>query len=225
MAGLLVSFVIPTLNEAAGIAPLLENLRARFPAARLIVVDGGSADDTVRLAMPRSDELLLCEAGRARQMNLGASVARSAYVCFLHADSLPGADAQAFAAYLASRPAWGFCRVRLSGRQPAFRVIEWFINQRSRLTRIATGDQMLFVRRDVFEQYGGFDALPLMEDVAYCKRLRRVAAPVIVSEPVLTDSRRWEEGGVLRTVLKMWALRLAFFAGVSPQRLWQHYYG
>ncbi|MCB1841761.1 MAG: TIGR04283 family arsenosugar biosynthesis glycosyltransferase [Halioglobus sp.] len=221
----LVSFVIPTLNESAGIAPLLEALRARFPTARLIVVDGGSADDTVKLAMPRCDALLLCEPGRARQMNLGASVARTRYVVFLHADSLPGVDEHALAAYLASQPAWGFCRVRLSGPQPAFRVIEWFINQRSRLTRIATGDQMLFMRRDVFEACGGFDALPLMEDVACCKRLRRVAAPVIVAEPVLTASRRWEEGGIARTVLRMWALRFAYFAGVSPQRLWRHYYG
>ncbi len=220
-----IAFVIPTLNEAATIGPLLEALRERFPTARLIVVDGGSSDSTVRAAMPRCDELLLCVAGRARQMNLGASVARTGYLFFLHADSLPTADAPALQTYLECAPAWGFCRVRLSGQRRVFRVIEWFINQRSRATGVGTGDQMLFIRRDLFDASGGFDAQPLMEDVAYCKRLRRQGAPLIIAEPVITASRRWEEGGVVRTVLRMWALRLAYALGVSPQRLWRYYYG
>ena len=99
------------------------------------------------------------------------------------------------------------------------------MNQRSRLTGVATGDQLLFVRRAVFAHTGGFDEIPLMEDVAYSKRLRRLAHPLVITEPVVTSSRRWQQRGVVRTVLSMWGLRLAYFAGVSPHRLWQHYYG
>jgi hypothetical protein len=99
------------------------------------------------------------------------------------------------------------------------------MNQRSRLSRVATGDQMLFLQASLFERTGGFDAIPLMEDIAYCKRLRRLARPLVINVPVTTSSRRWEERGVARTVVRMWLLRLAYFLGVPPARLWQHYYG
>ena len=99
------------------------------------------------------------------------------------------------------------------------------MNQRSRLSSVATGDQMIFVHRDLFQRTGGFDAIPLMEDVAYCKKLRRYAPPLLLDEPVTTSSRRWEDNGVGRTVLRMWFLRLAYFLGVSPRQLWRYYYG
>ncbi|MCP5163941.1 MAG: TIGR04283 family arsenosugar biosynthesis glycosyltransferase [Pseudomonadales bacterium] len=220
-----IAFVIPVLNEQARIAPLLRELRSRFPASELIVVDGGSSDLSVVRAMPLCDQLLLGKPGRATQMNLGGNSASADYLCFLHADSLPSVTAERFQAYLERQPAWGFCRVSLSGRRPVFRVIAWGINLRSALTRVATGDQMLFVRRREFTCTGGFDAIPLMEDVAYSKRLRRLGRPLIVREPVRTSSRRWEERGVVRTILLMWGLRLAYFTGVSPDRLWRWYYG
>ena len=220
-----VSFIIPVLNEAAGIGSLLCDLRQRYRGCEIIVVDGGSSDQTVAQAMPLCDQLLIGEAGRAGQMNLGARVATCEYLMFLHADSCPGISAEKLDTLLQQQPAWGFCRVRLSGSGLGLRVIEWAMNQRSRLSRIATGDQMLFLRQELFRRTGGFDAIPLMEDVAYCKRLRRVGRPRIIPEPVTTSSRRWEEHGVLRTVLRMWALRLAYFVGVPPSHLWQYYYG
>lgn len=220
-----VSFVIPVLNEQARVADLLCDLRQRYPGSELIVVDGGSSDATVALALPLCDQLLLGERGRARQMNLGGQVASLPYIFFLHADSRPGTTAAAVEARLAQAPLWGFCRVRLSGQPFCFRVIEWCMNQRSRLTAVATGDQMLFVQKSVFDRTGGFDAIPLMEDVAFCKRLRRLARPAILPEPVLTSSRRWEEGGVVKTVLRMWLLRLGYVCGIAPDRLWRHYYG
>ncbi len=219
------AFILPVLNEQGRIAALLRRLRRDFPDSQLIVVDGGSSDRTVASAMPLCDQLLLCEAGRAVQMNLGGRCATRDYLCFLHADSQPGVSMGRLRSYLADNPAWGFCRVALSGRRPVFRLIEWLMNLRSTLTGVATGDQMLFMRRDVFEQTGGFEPIPLMEDVACSKRLRRLARPVVVREPVLTSSRRWEERGVVKTVLIMWGLRLAYFAGVSPWRLWRFYYG
>jgi hypothetical protein len=158
-------------------------------------------------------------------MNMGGGVASSEYLFFLHADSLPGMSAGELDACLARRPRWGFCRVRLSGERISFRVIEWFMNQRSRLTCIATGDQMLFLQKSLFEKTGGFDDIPLMEDVAYCKRLRHLVRPVIIGVPVLTSSRRWEERGVMKTVVLMWLLRLAYALGVAPSTLWRYYHG
>jgi rSAM/selenodomain-associated transferase 2 len=220
-----VSFVIPVLNEQATLANLLRDLRVRYPLSQLIVVDGGSCDQTVAVAMPLCDLVLLSTLGRAHQMNLGGQVACSDYVFFLHADSRPGIDATALDTLLARRPPWGFSRVRLSGQRHSFRVIEWFMNQRSRLTSIATGDQMLFLQKSLFEETGGFDGIPLMEDVAYSKRLRRLARPLILAVPVLTSSRRWEECGVMSTVVRMWLLRLAYFLGVAPSTLSRHYHG
>ncbi len=221
----LLAFIIPVLDEEGGIEGLLRHLRQRYPDSELIVVDGGSEDQTVARAMPWCDQLLLSERGRAAQMNLGGRVASAEYLFFLHADTVPGATAHQLEHCLCGEPQWGFCRVRLSGDGLALRVIETFMNLRSRLTRVATGDQMLFLRRDVFETTGGFDPIPLMEDVAYSKRLRRRERPLVIRTPVVSSSRRWEERGVARTVLQMWVLRLAFFLGVSPQRLWRVYYG
>jgi len=220
-----VSFVIPVLNEQATVAALLHDLRRRYPAGELIVVDGGSEDRTVEIAMPLCDQLLIGERGRANQMNLGGNVATSRYLFFLHADTCPTITAPKLEACLALQPRWGFCRVQLSGARWPFRMIEWCMNQRSWLTSVATGDQMLFMEASVFQLVGGFDAVPLMEDIALSKRLRRLARPTIIREPVLTSSRRWEEGGVMLTVLRMWLLRLAYFVGVPPGTLWRYYYG
>jgi glycosyltransferase involved in cell wall biosynthesis len=161
-----IAFVIPVLNEEARIACLLRYLRERFPASELIVVDGGSTDATVTTAMPLCSQLLLGESGRAAQMNLGGRIAAADYLCFLHADCYPQVAASRLDEYLAESPAWGFCKVRLSGTRRAFRIIEWFMNARSGLTAVATGDQMLFLQRAVFESGGGFDAIPLMEDLS-----------------------------------------------------------
>ena len=219
------AFVIPVLNEQDRIGGLLRQLGERYPEAELVVVDGGSKDRTVATALPLCTRLLIGEPGRAAQMNLGGRSCSADYLCFLHADSLPGVSAARLQSYLDNSPQWGFCRVRLSGRRPVFRVIEWFMNLRSRLTAVATGDQMLYLHRSLFDHSGGFDSIPLMEDVAYSKRLRRLARPLVIAEPVLSSSRRWEQRGVLRTVLSMWGLRLAYVVGVSPARLWRYYYG
>ncbi len=220
-----VGFIIPVLNEGERIAGLLGHLREHFPDSELTVVDGGSSDRTVAAALPLCTRLLIGERGRAAQMNLGARTSSADYLCFLHADSTPGLSAARLQSHLGSAPLWGFCRVRLGSPRRVFRIIEWCMNQRSRLTAVATGDQMLFLQRAVFERTGGFDPIPLMEDVAYSKRLRRLGRPLVIAEPVLASSRRWEQRGVLATVLSMWSLRLAYSAGVSPQRLWRYYYG
>jgi rSAM/selenodomain-associated transferase 2 len=189
------------------------------------VVDGGSEDDTRRLARPHCHQLLRCAAGRSRQLNTGAAAARGRYLLFLHADTTPLFDGAQLAAVLADGPGWGFCPVRLSGPGPALRLVERSMNLRSRLTGIGTGDQLQFVQRELFTRSGGFADLPLMEDVELSRRLRRQWRPRILPWPVRTSSRRWEENGVLDTVLLMWRLRLAFALGADPQALWRRYYG
>ncbi len=218
-----ISFVIPVLNEASVIGPLLEKLASDFPDSQRVVVDGGSSDGTVMAARLAGSRLLSSAPGRAVQMNAGARIASGAYIFFLHADTLPTITAAQLQECLAGGPQWGFFRVRLSGSSWMFRTIERAMNLRSRVSGIATGDQMIFIRRELFEQTGGFAAIPLMEDIEYCKRLRREAPPLVISQAVETSSRRWEQRGVVSTIVRMWSLRLAYFLGVSPRCLREHY--
>jgi rSAM/selenodomain-associated transferase 2 len=217
-----ISIVVPALDEAAGIADTLgalQPLRAR--GHEVIVVDGGSADGTARIAAPLADRVLTAPRGRARQQNAGASAAAGEVLLFLHADTRlpPGADRAVLEGLARSGRGWGRFDLRLSGARPVFRFLEWTINLRSRLGGIATGDQAIFVRRSLFLRAGGFPDLPLMEDVALSAALRRAGPPLCLRQRVVTSSRRWEERGVLRTVLLMWRLRLEFALGADPSRL------
>lgn len=224
-AGSELSFVIPVLNEAGVIGATLRGLAERFPAAQRIVVDGGSVDGSVEEALPLATQLLIGPRGRARQMDLGARVASGTWLLFLHADTRPEFDAEAFAGALQGAGDWGFCRVRLTDASPVLRLVQGGMNLRSRASGIGTGDQMLWLRRRFYLQQGGFAPIPLMEDVELCRRLRRQCRPAVLPLVVSTSARRWRHRGVARTVLEMWALRLAYFLGVSPRRLWSIYYG
>jgi rSAM/selenodomain-associated transferase 2 len=220
----LISIVVPVLDEAERLPAFLEHLQAWRPLAELIVVDGGSADASAAIAAPLVDRVLRDERGRALQMNAGAALARGRYLLFLHCDTCLSIAAADFAAELAEVPGWGFCRVALSGGDWRLRIVETAMNLRSQLTGVATGDQCLFVERSLWAQTGGFAGIPLMEDIEICKRLRRIQKPHIIADAVVTSSRRWEQRGVLSTVLLMWRLRLAFWLGVSPARLVKKYY-
>lgn len=222
-----ISIVIPVLNEARRLPLLLAALRRQFVDAELIVIDGGSVDGSAALALRGADTVLLGAPGRARQLNLGAAGARGEWLLFLHADSAPAFDADELAALVADAgpDAWGFFTITLQGRSRLLPVVAWFMNRRARFTHVATGDQGLLVRRDRFEALAGYANIPLMEDVEICKRLRRIAPPLPLHLVMRSSGRRWDEQGALRTVLSMWALRLAYWLGVPPRRLWQHYYG
>ena len=192
----------------------LAPLRAR--GHEVIVVDGGSSDDTVRIAQGLADRVLHAPRGRALQMNAGARAASGDVLLFLHADTRlpPGAERLVFSAL------WGRFDVRIDGRHPLLKVVAWAMNLRSRLTGIATGDQAMFVRRDAFP---GFPEIPLMEDVALSTVLKRRGPPACLREKVVTSGRRWESRGVLRTIFLMWSLRLLYFLGASPQLLIRFY--
>jgi rSAM/selenodomain-associated transferase 2 len=220
-----VSIVIPVLNEAGHIVNTLQSLQpSRSQGHELIVVDGGSADDTAALSEPYADRVLHAGTGRALQMNRGIEAADGDVLLFLHADTWLPADAIAkITAVLEDGYFWGRFNVRLSGKHILLRVIEHMMNLRSCVTGIATGDQAIFVSRECIDIVGRYPELPLMEDVVFSKRLRSLGWPACLRQPVVTSSRRWEEKGVLRTVLLMWRLRLLFFFGVPAEKLAQQY--
>jgi rSAM/selenodomain-associated transferase 2 len=220
------AIVIPVLDEEAAIGPALARLASlRARGATVLVVDGGSTDRSVERARASADAVLVARRGRAAQMNAGARAALAdaqvQALVFLHADTrLPAEADRAIAAACAGRAeAWGRFDVRIEGRSPLLPVVAAMMNLRSRLTGIATGDQCLFVTRALFERLGGFPLQPLMEDVEFSRRARRVVAPIALRHTVTTSGRRWERHGVLRTVLLMWRLRFAYFLGADPARL------
>lgn len=220
------SVVMPVLNEADGIADALAALQPlRTQGAELIVVDGGSRDGTLKGCAGLADHALPGPRGRARQMNHGAARATGDVLLFLHADTrLPGAARAAISAALASgRHDWGRFDVEIAGRSRWFPLIATMMNARSRWSGIATGDQAMFVRRRLFLDVGGFPDQPLMEDIELSRRLRRNGPPACLRERVVTSGRRWERGGVWRTILLMWRLRLLYWLGADVSKLARAY--
>ena len=229
-----VAVIIPVLDEAAWLNTCLPELLERHGFDEIIVVDGGSTDKSVEVvckhlppdASSAWPVLRLSQSarGRARQMNAGAQMAEANVLLFLHADTtLPPDAAEHVRESIRDEYLWGRFDVRLSGRHALFRVVERLMNWRSAASGIATGDQGLFVRRDLFRVFGGFAPLPLMEDIDLSRRLKWAGKPARRRETVVTSSRRWEERGILRTILLMWTLRFLYWAGVSPARLARWY--
>ncbi len=217
------SIIIPTLNEAAAIRLLLSDLSAQTcdnTLLEIIVVDGDSDDATRSIAGTFDSTVITAARGRASQMNAGAAVARGDTLWFVHADSRLAPTAAAALMSRVTPPAWGYFDVRLSGGARLLRVVEFLMNLRSAASGIATGDQGIFVQRSIFEQLGGFPLIPLMEDVALSKSLKSSTRPVRLRQPrIVTSSRRWESAGIVRTILLMWRLRLAYALGVPPSAL------
>jgi rSAM/selenodomain-associated transferase 2 len=211
------SVVIPTLNEAsviAGALAALALLRAR--GHEVIVADGGSVDETVRLARPLCDRVVQSARGRALQMNAGARAASGTALLFLHADTRLPAQAAESVFECLKRCRWGRFDVQIDSRRWLLKLVAWTMNLRSRLTGIATGDQAIFVRREAF---AGFPEIALMEDIAFSAAMKRGGRPACLRSRVITSGRRWEARGVLRTIVLMWRLRLLYFLGVAPERL------
>ncbi len=215
------SLILPVLNEAPTVVSQLRKLQGlRARGAELLVVDGGSSDGTLALAAAGADRLLEAPRGRALQMNAGARASRGEVLLFVHADTTLPLDADALIRRaMASGAAWGRFDVSIDSRHPLLRVVAGMMNWRSRLTGIATGDQAIFVRRDAFLAIGAFPEVALMEDIALCKRLKRIARPACLRARVTTSGRRWEKHGVLRTIVLMWRLRASYFFGADPQQL------
>lgn len=218
MPGAELSIIIPALDEEERIGAQLAALQSlRAEGVEVVVVDGGSSDGTLACAAPLADRAFVAPRGRARQMNAGAQAAQGQVLLFLHADTaLPPDARRAVAAAIRGGAQWGRFDVDITGRHPLLRLVAGMMNRRSRLTGIATGDQAIFVRRDAFDAIGGFPDIPLMEDIRLSARLRRRSPPACLALRVTTSGRRWETRGVLRTILTMWWLRLAFYFGANP---------
>lgn len=218
------SLVIPVLNESSGIVPLLDALDPfRKDGTEVIVVDGGSDDGTIDLAVSRADRIIVAPRGRARQMNAGAAAARGENLLFLHADTRLPPDSRKLVERALTRRAWGRFDVAIEGRSRWLNVIAAMMNVRSRFTGIATGDQAIFVTRAAFEAAGGYPDQPLMEDIELSKRLKRLGPPACLRARVTTSGRRWDRHGVWRTILLMWRLRFDYWRGVPPAQLVTRY--
>jgi len=227
-----ISFIIPTLNEAEHISSTLDQLQGlRLRGHEVILSDGGSNDNTLSLSKGKIDHHVINAPGRASQMNDGAKIASGDIFCFLHADTeTPENIDKLILQGLSNSNSnsnsnhWGFFNIKLSGRNWQFRIIEYLINIRSCLTRVATGDQAIFITKHSFNNLNGFSNIPLMEDIEISKRLKKTNKPVCIKNAsIITSSRRWEKHGIVSTVLLMWQLRLRYFLGTSPDQLAKTY--
>ncbi|MGZ8498629.1 MAG: TIGR04283 family arsenosugar biosynthesis glycosyltransferase [Candidatus Binatia bacterium] len=219
-----ISVIVPVLNEEKSIAATLQAL-AHLQPHETIVVDGGSHDRTAEIAAECGVKVILSERGRARQMNRGARQASGEVLLFLHADTRlpPTAFSDIAGAMGDPRYVGGRFDVELDGKHWMLPLVGRLISYRSRLSKVATGDQALFVRRAVFQRMGGFADIPLMEDIAFCRRLKGLGEVACLRSRVVTSARRWEVDGVWRTIFRMWTLKLLYLTGVSPARLKQFY--
>jgi rSAM/selenodomain-associated transferase 2 len=219
-----ISVIVPVLDEEKQLATTLEGLLALAPH-EILVVDGGSSDRSREIAGRLGVNVMSAERGRARQMNQGAAQATGEVLLFLHADTrLPSsAFAEIRDAFTDADCVGGRFDVELEGDHWMLPVVARMISERSRLTKVATGDQALFVRRGVFEQMGGFPDIPLMEDIAFCRSLKLMGRVACLRSRVVSSGRRWEIDGVWRTIFRMWTLKLLYLGGVSPARLKQYY--
>jgi rSAM/selenodomain-associated transferase 2 len=220
------SIIMPVLDEAGTIADALAALSPlRQRGVEVIVVDGGSRDRTTEIAQAEADLVIAAPRGRAAQMNAGAAMAQGDVLLFLHADTRLPADADRLVREGLDRSgrAWGRFDAVIAGESLLLRVVAFMMNLRSRATGIATGDQAMFVTAAAFRAVGGFPDIAVMEDVALSRALKRHSAPLCLADKVVTSGRRWERHGVLRTILLMWRMRLAYALGAAPDRLARQY--
>ncbi len=219
------SIIIPTLNEAASIKNTLSALYAlKDNGHEIIIVDGGSTDQTLSICKQYTDKVFNSGKGRAKQMNLGAKHASNDILVFLHADTILPDQAGLLVCTALNNKNWGRFNIKLTGTHVVLRLIEFFMNIRSCLSGIATGDQAIFVYRKTFNSINGFKEIPLMEDIELSKSLKKISRPACVGVPVISSSRRWETQGYIRTILLMWRLRLLYFFGVPASQLVKQYY-
>ena len=219
-----VAVVIPVLDDAERLARLLDGLR-HWPGLEVVVVDGGSGDDPRSVCRRFGARCLASARGRGGQLRVGVAASQGDWLWLLHADAEVGPELAGPLAMAMRAAPWGRFDVRLSGTSPMLRVVAFLMNWRSRLTGICTGDQGIFVSRELLNNVGGVPNQPLMEDIELSRRLRRQARPRRVAAPLGSSGRRWETTGIWRTIFSMWWLRLRYFFGARPEDLYGQYYG
>jgi rSAM/selenodomain-associated transferase 2 len=225
------SVIVPVYNEGEYLLNFIPRVLAQIgPENQVIVVDGGSNDGSVyqlKAKFQSNNNLNVISApkSRALQMNVGAKMSTAENLLFLHADTiLPEGAMSELRLYSDSKFLWGRFDVQLNNTSLPYRIISWFINGRSRLTSIATGDQAIFIRRELFEKLNGYAEQPLMEDVELTGRLKKISKPYCIRTHVITSARKWEKEGVCKTVWLMWKLRASYAMGARPEELIKQYY-
>lgn len=219
-----ISIIIPVLNEEYSINELLQQLQDfRKQGHEVIIVDGGSSDNTVSISNLLADNVIKSESGRALQMNKGVEFSNNDILWFLHADTLITENAVDKILQALNKKDWGRFNIKLSGSSFLFRIIEKMINFRSCVFGIATGDQGIFIKRKVFDSVKGYSNIPLMEDIDLSQKLKKLSRSVCIKETLTTSSRRWEQKGILSTVFLMWRLRFLYWLGVSADKLASQY--
>ncbi len=214
------SIIIPTLNEEKNILSCLSALQPLRNECEIIVVDGESIDNTQILASPLANKVITSAKNRSIQMNKGAGQATGDVLIFLHADTiLPENSLRLIEQEISPTRQWGRFDIRLDGYSRMLKVIAWMMNWRSRITAIATGDQVIFVTRSAFEKVGQYPEISLMEDIALSKALKKIHPPICLKAKAVSSGRRWESNGIFKTILLMWSLRLRYFLGADPQTL------
>ncbi len=219
------SVVIPTLNEAGGIAAAVQSAFAGG-ASEVIVADGGSTDLTTMIARSAGAIVIDGPPGRGRQLHAGAVQTAGDVLLFLHADNrLPGPPLVPVLDqyHAAGCPRWGGLRQRIDAAGAVYRTLEMGNEIRIGLTGRVFGDQAMFVRRELYDAVGGFPAVPLMEDVMLSAALKQHHRPTLLPGPVQVDARRWQRRGIVRQTLLNWQIQYAFARGVSPERLARRY--
>jgi len=213
-----VSLIVPTLDEERALG---QRLAAMLEAAdETVISDGGSRDATVALATRLGARVVEGPCGRGQQLNRGAAAARGEALLFLHADTtLPEGAVQRVRDAIAGGAVGGAFTIRFDRESLLYRGGARLVNLRSRWTKLALGDQAQFAARDAFERLGGFRPWPILEDLDFAKRLRRLGPTAILSPPVLTSARRFEAHGPARTVALNWLIWTLFACGVSPRSL------
>lgn len=219
------TIIIPTFNEEDKVQACLMRLQGlREQGFEVIVADGGSVDKTPQLVEGHCDQFISARKGRAAQMNAAALQAKGEMIFFLHVDTrLPEKFSELISSIEADTFCWGRFDVQLSGQHWSFRMIESMMNLRSRLSGIATGDQVIFMSKKLYHKVGGYPEIELMEDIAMSRRLKNIRSPLCMPQKVLTSSRRWERNGIISTIIKMWWLRFSYFIGIDPAKLARQY--
>lgn len=223
----MISIIIPVLNESLFFTRQQLYLEALLKQGHeIIVVDGGSTDDSILAAEKLGCKCIHTKASRGYQLHAGASISTSDTLVFLHADTiLPLVVTNTINTALNNHNAsWGRFNVTFTNKKFIFNVIAWFMNKRSCITGIVTGDQTLFVKRKTYFDCGGFADIPIMEDIEFSKRLKIHSLPICLNETVITSSRKWEQQGIIKTILLMWRMRLSYFFGASTEKLAKKYY-
>ena len=221
----MISIIVPAKNEAKNIYKNLSHLQElrKHNICEIILVDGGSTDNTIKVANNLVDHVLKTRPGRAIQQNIGASIARGNIFLFLHADTYITAKQLLFIKNIKKDKIWGFFKIKFNKNKIKYKILSFFINLRSKIYNYGTGDQTIYIERNIFNKIRGFPNLMIMEDIEICSILKRISAPLIINSHVITSSRRWDKHGFIRTILKMRILRFLYHFGIKTHILKRYY--